>query len=54
VVVMGIEVRIITVTVNANSQRATPDTMQSGLFCRVWYGGVNRVGSTARQVRGGD
>ena len=33
-VVIGIEVRIITVTVNANSQRAAPDTMQTGLFCR--------------------
>ena len=30
---------------------ATPDTTQTGLFCRVWCGGVNWVGPTARQVR---
>jgi len=30
---------------------ATPDTTQTGLFCRVWFGGVNWVGPTARQVR---
>jgi len=28
----------------------TPDTTQTGLFCRVWCGGVNWVGQTARQV----
>jgi len=30
---------------------ATPDTTQTGLFCRVWCDGVNWVGPTARQVR---
>jgi len=30
---------------------ATPDTTRTGLFCRVWCGGVNWVGPTARQVR---
>ena len=30
---------------------ATPDTTQTGLSCRVWCDGVNRVGPTARQVR---
>ena len=30
---------------------ATPDTTQTWLFCRVWCGGVNWVGPTARQVR---
>ena len=30
---------------------ATPDTTQTGLFCRVWCGDVNRVGSIAGQVR---
>ena len=27
------------------------DKTQTGLFCRVWCGGVNRVGPTATQVR---
>ena len=30
---------------------AMPDTTQTGLFCRVWCGGVNWVGPTAGQVR---
>ena len=33
------------------SSMSAPDTTQTGLFCRVWCGGVNRVGSTARQDR---
>ena len=39
--------------VNSNCpiHSATPDTTQTGLFCLVWYGGVNLVGPTARLVR---
>jgi len=32
---------------------ATPNTTQTGLFCRVWFGGGNWVGPTASQVRSG-
>jgi len=36
---------------NCPIHSATPGTIQTGLSCRIWCGGVNRVGPTGRQVR---